>query len=250
MTDTIERRPLVVARGGASAAAPEHTIVAFETAIAEGADALGLRVCLTRDGHPVVFGPAGLERTTNSRGPLAARTVQDLKRLDAGGWKDPRFAGQRIQTLHEVLERFRDRTRFWVELPEAGDLQGDIEERVVSTIEIYDAVELCEVHSADLAALDRVRALNAEVKRAVIWRKGALDGILRAAAALEAVRAATQVLGAAEVAAIRSAGLRCYAGNADEPALVDRLVDWRVDGILTDRPAMARSRIDWSGRPD
>ena len=244
----MSERPLVIARGGASATAPEHTIAAFESAIAEGADAIGLQVRLTRDGHPVVFGSAVLERTTTGRGALSAHTMRDLKRLDAGGGKDARFAGQRIQTLHEVLERFRERTRFWIELPDDGNAQSGIEERVVSTVEIYDAVELCQVQSADRVALNRVRALNPEVRLGVIWRSGALDRVLRAAVGLEAVCAATDVVGAAEVEAIRAAGLQCYVGNADEPALVDRLVGWRVDGIFTDRPGMARTRIDRSER--
>ena len=240
-------RPLVIARGGASAEAPEHTIAAFETAIAEGADALGLQVRLTGDGHPVVFGPAVLQRTTNGRGPLSAHTVRDLKRLDAGGWKDPRFGGQRIQTLHEVLERFRDRTRFQIELPSGGDAQsGLLEERVVSTVEIYDAMELCLVQSADLATLGRVRSLSPELKLGIVWRGGALDRV-RQAAALEAVYAMADGVRAVDVEAIQAAGLRCYVGKADEPALVDRLVGWRVDGISTDRPGLARSRIDRSG---
>ena len=97
--ETMERsagKPIVIARGGASAEAPEHTIAAFEAALAEGADALALRVRVSKDGHPVVFGHATLERTSDGRGSVAQLTVRELKRLDAGGWKGPRFGGQRI----------------------------------------------------------------------------------------------------------------------------------------------------------
>src|ERR1700693_1388231 len=94
------RRPLVIARGGASAEAPEHTIAAFETALNEGADALALRVRLSRDGHPVVFGPATLDQTTDGRGPVAERTVRELKRLDPGGWEARAFSRP-----HALLDR-------------------------------------------------------------------------------------------------------------------------------------------------
>jgi glycerophosphoryl diester phosphodiesterase len=238
----------VIARGGASADAPEHTIVAFETAIAEGADALGLRVRLSRDAHPVVFGPDMLEGATNGRGQLSEHTVRDLKRLDAGRGRDPRFAGQRIQTLHEVLERFRGRTRFWIELADDGNAESDIEERVVSIIEIYDAVEHCQVQSARGAALRRVRALNPDIRLGITWSGGGtLDALLKAAPSLDAVCAA-EGIEEPDVEAIRSAGLGCYVGKADEPALVDRLVGWRVDGIFTGRPGMVRTRIDRSER--
>ena len=233
----------MIARGGASVEAPEHTIAAFEAALAEGADALVLRVRLSRDGHPVVFGPDTLERTTDGRGPVGALTVRELKRLDAGGWKGPRFGGQRVQTLQEVLERFRDRTRFWIELPDGADPRSGIEERVISMLEIYEAAERCLVQSADPKALGRVRALNPAVPLGALWSAGSLDSALPAPGTVEALCPAVEVLRAADVKGIRAAGLGCYVWTVNEPALADRLVGWCVDGILTDRPGLVRARI-------
>ena len=236
-------QPLVIARGGASAEAPEHTIAAFEAALAEGADALALRVRLSRDGHPMAFGPATLERTTDGHGPVGERTVRELKRLDAGGWKGPRFGGQRIQTLQEVLERFRDRTRFWIELPGGADVGTAVEERAVSTLEIYEAVERCLVQSADPKALGRVRALNPVVPLGALWSAGSLASALPAPGTAEAICPAIEVLRVADVERIRAAGLGCYVWTVNEPALADRLVGWGVDGIFTDRPRLVRARI-------
>ena len=95
-----------------------------------------------------------LERTTDGAGPVSALRVRELKRLDAGGWRDRRFEGQRVQTLQEVFERFRDRTRFWLELKGGAALYPGLEERVVSTIEIYDVVDRVLVESFDPVALD------------------------------------------------------------------------------------------------
>jgi glycerophosphoryl diester phosphodiesterase len=243
---TIEHRadnPLVIARGGASAEAPEHTIAAFEAALAEGADALALRVRLSRDGHPVAFGPATLERTTDGRGPVGERTVRELKRLDAGGWKGPRFGGQRVQTLQEVLERFRDRTRIWIELPDGGDAHAGIEERVISMLEIYEVVERCLVQSADPVALGRVRAFNPAVPLGAVWSAGSLASVLPPPGSAEAVCPAVEVLRAADLERIRAAGLSCHVWTINEPALADRLIGWRVDGIFTDRPGLVRARI-------
>ena len=148
-------RPLVIAQRGASAEAPENTIAAFELSLAHGADGIELDVHLSRDGHPVILHDLSLERTTDGAGPVGARTVRELKRLDAGGWYGPVFRGQRIQTLQEVLERFRDRTRFWIELPQGSDVYPGIEERVVSLVEIYDVVDRALIQSFDHAALAR-----------------------------------------------------------------------------------------------
>lgn len=235
--------PLVIARGGASAEAPEHTIAAFERALEEGADVLSMRVRLSRDGHPVAFGPASLEQTTDGRGPVGLRTVRELKRLDAGGWKGARFGGQRVQTLQEVLERFRDRARIWVELPEGGDAHAEIEERVVATLEIYDVVERCLVYSGDRSALGRVLALNPGVPLGTLWSAGPLASALPPPGEAEAVCSAVEVLGAADVERIRAAGFLCHVFPINEPALADRLIGWRVDGIITDRPGLVRTRI-------
>ena len=157
-------RCLVVAHRGASAAAPENTIAAFELALTQGADGIELDVHLSADGHPVVIHDDALERTTDGAGPVGARTMRELKRLDAGGWYGPPFRGQRIQTLQEVLERFRDRARFWIEIKAGSDVYPGIEERVVSMVEIYDVVDLAVmIQSFDHAALARCRGFNREI---------------------------------------------------------------------------------------
>ena len=238
----------MIARGGASAEAPEHTIAAFEAALAEGADALALRVRVSKDGHPVVFGHATLDRTTDGRGPVASLTVRELKRLDAGGWKGPRFGGQRIQTLQEVLERFRDRTRFWIELPGGAAAESGIEERIVSTLEIYEAVERSLVQSADLEALGRVRTLNPAVPLGALWSAGPLAAALPAVGTPRSARSMRYVrrsrcCGRPTSSRSGRRGSACYVWTVNEPALADRLVGWCVDGILTDRPGLVRARV-------
>src|SRR5262245_2976820 len=242
-------RPCVIARGGASATAPEHTIAALEAAVVEGADAIRLEVRLTSDGQPVVFGSSRLERATDGRGPVAAHTMRDLKRLDAGSWLDPRFAGQRLQTLQEVLERFRGRSRFWVApCPDGADPLG-VEERIVSTIEIYDALDTTGIVSEEPAALARVRGLNEAVALGIFWSSGPLDPLLRGPGSPQVVWGQAGAMSAPHVDAIRRAGLRAYGETADESILLDRLVGCGVDGIVTRRLSSVRARIDrfWSG---
>ena len=82
----LTKRPLVIAHRGASSDAPENTIAAFELALEQGADALEMDIHLSKDGHPVVIHDFTLERTTDGVGPVSARTVRELKRLDGGGW--------------------------------------------------------------------------------------------------------------------------------------------------------------------
>ena len=234
----------MIASGGASADAPGHTIAAFEAAIRQGADAIAVQVRLSRDGHPMVFGHPRLERATDGRGALGAHTVRELKRLDAGGGTAARFAGQRIQTLEEVLERFRDLVDLWVEPCPDREGGARLEERVVSTLEIYDALERCGVWSADFEALDRIRSLDPDVRLGIIWPEGEPRPSLATLRNGEVLRVPVSSLTKETVEMVQGAGFRCCAETADEPALVDRLVGWRVDALATGRPGLVRTRID------
>ena len=230
--------PLVIAHRGSSAAAPENTIAAFERAITDGADAIELDVHLSRDDHPVVIHDETLERTTNGSGPVRGHTMRELKRLDAGAWRGRAFAGQRLQTLQEVLERFRGRTRFWIELKGGSELYPDIEERIVGLLEVYDVIDGALVQSFDHAALARLRGFSRELSLGALLARAPLDVARDVPPIADAVCASAEILGAPEREAIRRSGRQCHVWTVNEPALMDRLVGLAVDGIITDRPAL------------
>ncbi len=239
----VESRPFVIAHRGASTEAPENTIAAFELALEQGADGIELDVHLSGDDHPVVIHDFTLERTTDGAGPVSAHTVRELKRLDAGGWHDRRFRGQRVQTLQEVLERFRGRARFWVELKGGAALYPGIEERVVSLLEIYDVVDQALVQSFDHEALDRIRALSREIRLGALVAQTPLDAGLLRPGVVNAICPGAGLVTEPMLGEIRGAGLECYVWTVNEPALMDRLVGWRVSGIITDRPGALRARL-------
>ncbi len=89
-------RPLVFAHRGASAHAPQNTLPAFRIAAELGADGIELDVHLSADRYPVVIHDATLNTLTDGSGRVAAHTLAQLKRLDAGGAPIP--------TLDEVFD--------------------------------------------------------------------------------------------------------------------------------------------------
>ena len=174
---------------------------------------------LSADEQPVVIHDFTLERTTDGAGPVSGHRVRELKRLDAGGWRDRRFRGQRVQTLQEVLERFRDRARFWIELKGGSALYPGIEERVVSMVEIYDVVDRVLVQSFDHAALARVRTLNREIPVGALVAQAPLDPGLLRPEAVSAICPGAHVLdrGAARGDPAGRAGLLCLDGQRAGP---------------------------------
>lgn len=106
-------RPRIVAHRGASHDAPENTLAAFRRAWELGAESVELDVRVTRDGAVVVIHDATTRRTAGLDRPVAEQTLAELRTLDAGAWKSPAFAGERIPTLAEALALLpRGRTLF------------------------------------------------------------------------------------------------------------------------------------------
>lgn len=95
--------PLVGAHRGAMLVAPENTGAAFDEAVRLGAALIELDAHPTRDGCLAVLHDVTTARTTGRDLALMDLSLEELGRLDAGSWFDPRFAGQRIPSLVDVL---------------------------------------------------------------------------------------------------------------------------------------------------
>ena len=115
--------PLLVGHRGAAGLAPENTMASFREAVQRWAvDMIELDVRASADGHCMVIHDETVDRTTDGTGPVAGKTLAELRELDAGARfslpdGSAPFAGQgiTIPTIDEVLEAFPD-TRFTFEV--------------------------------------------------------------------------------------------------------------------------------------
>jgi glycerophosphoryl diester phosphodiesterase len=95
--------PPVIGHRGAAGAAPENTLAGIRKARELGASWIEFDVKLTQDGHAILFHDDCLERTTDGRGAVAATTLADFRRLDAGGWFGAAFRGEPVPTFEQAL---------------------------------------------------------------------------------------------------------------------------------------------------
>ena len=110
------RKVTAIAHRGASSYAPENTFAAFDLAVEMGISDIELDVQFTKDAHIIVIHDETLDKTTNSTGPVSERTLEEIQSLDAGSWFDAKFTGERIHTLGEVFERYKDKLHFHIEI--------------------------------------------------------------------------------------------------------------------------------------
>jgi len=246
-------RPWLVAHRGGAALAPENTCAAFDGAVHRGADCLELDVRLTRDGEVAVFHDEETSRITGEPGTVASRTMDELRRLDAGFTFTPdggrsfpfRGAGVEIPPLAEVLARHPG-LRLNVEAKSADPA---LAEALVAAIRRADAVDRVCIGSEHDVQGERLRALLPAACH-FLPRAAARRHVLVALAGLGErfcprgwdcaeipLRAGLLPVATARVVrALRRRGLAVFVWTVDDEAEMRRLLAAGVDGIMTDRP--------------
>ena len=100
--------PPVIAHRGNCAEAPENTLASLMLARAQNAPWVECDVKITSDGVPILMHDDTLDRTTDGHGKVADAMWAEVKTLDAGGWFNPRFRGERVPHLTEALRLVLD----------------------------------------------------------------------------------------------------------------------------------------------
>ena len=174
--------PIAVAHRGASADFPENTLPAFRAAVQDGATMVELDFRQTSDGVLVCLHDRTLDRTTDCESKLKRKqvrvdsiTLAELRRLDAGKWKNRRFAGTRIPTLEEALRAIQKHCTTMIE-HKAGD-----PETLVKLLRKMDLVDDVLVQSFDWKFLERVHRLEPKLAIAALGSKELDSDMLRAA---------------------------------------------------------------------
>lgn len=109
-------RARFISHRGESLAAPENTMAAFRAAVERGADGIECDIYLTKDNEIVCLHDRTTKRTAGADLAVTNATLAELQALDAGAWKGPTFAGERIPTLAETLSLARDNFEIFVEV--------------------------------------------------------------------------------------------------------------------------------------
>jgi glycerophosphoryl diester phosphodiesterase len=241
--------PLVFAHRGSSAARPEHTLAAYELAIAEGADGLECDVRLTRDGHVVCVHDALIDRTSNGRGRVSAMSLAELDRFSYAPGTD-RPVG--ILTLDRLLTAALAAGRplqILIETKHPSRFGGAVEEAVIDTLARHGLATaagmaergvLVSVMSFSALALRRMRGLGPEVPTVflfdlgpkAVWEGRTPFGADALGPGINALRGRPDLVRRAH-----ERGHRVYVWTVNQADDIALVLDLGADGIISDRPA-------------
>ena len=261
----------LIAHRGASGYAPEHTQAAYRLAMAQHADFVEPDLAVTKDNVLICLHDDSLARTTNiaeiypDRAKALANDLMlaDIKKLDAGKWFKPEFAGQRIQTFQEAIDLVRGRPGIglYPELksPELYNSRGVDQVRLFVEIIKKNGLEKPEslkttpvvIQSFDETAVRRVAKELPTIPRVLLVERG---GDVSEARLREIKTFATGVAPEKSLVAVHpemvkqahALGLTvtCWTFRADEktsfPSVRDEmakyLYDYGIDALFTNNP--------------
>lgn len=111
----------IVGHRGSCADRPENTLASYRRAIEAGATMMEMDVRSTKDLALISLHDADVKRTTNSKGLARDLTLDQLRKLDAGSWFDPKYQGERIPTMREILELGKGKIDILLDLQSNGE---------------------------------------------------------------------------------------------------------------------------------
>ncbi|MEV7104988.1 glycerophosphodiester phosphodiesterase [Streptomyces atroolivaceus] len=251
--------PVVYAHRGASAYAPENTLAAVDAADDLGIAWVENDVQRTKDGVLVVVHDTTLSRTTDAeevfpgRAPWAVKdfTAAEIAELDAGSWFGAGFAGARVPTLSQYLDRVeRNRQKLLLEIKSPQTYPG-IEREILRVLRQEGWLDRGHVkhrlviQSFGAESVKNVHVLRPDVVTGFLGTPAVAD-LPSYAAFTDQINPSHTTLSAGYVAAVQKLKgahgkpLRVNTWTVNDAAKAAQVAGFGVDGIITDRPDTVR----------
>ncbi|MFE9903550.1 glycerophosphodiester phosphodiesterase [Streptomyces achromogenes] len=219
---------LTIGHRGVMGVEPENTLRSFVAAQRAGLDLIELDLHLSKDGALVVMHDAEVDRTTDGSGPIAEKTLAELRALDAG-------RGERVPVFEEVLEAVR------------APLQAEIKDvaaarALAEVMRARDLTARVEVSSFHDEAITEIARLVPGVRTALVASRYGTEVVDRAVAAgaatvcLNVRRLTLEIVEHARASGLRILG---WVVNTQEHLRLVRALE--LDGATTDYPEIKRT---------
>ena len=226
----------IIAHRGAAGAAPENTMASVRRAIADRTDWIEIDVQETADGEVVVMHDSDFMKLAGVNLRVWEATTEQLAEIDIGSWFAPRFAGERVPTLADVLAEVEGRSKLIVELKYYGHDQ-QLEQRVIDLIEAAGMQDDTMIMSLEYSGIQKVRALRPDWKVGLLSAR-AVGDLTRLDADFLAVNMA--LARPALVRAAHAAGKELFVWTVNDALSMSQMMSLGVDGIITDEPLLGR----------
>jgi glycerophosphoryl diester phosphodiesterase len=240
-------RPLVIGHRGASAHAPENTLAAFDLAINHRADAIEFDVSLSSDNQVMVIHDGSVNRTTNGKGKVANLSMSEMQKLDAGSKFSEKYTGEKIPTLINVFESFGTQILMNIELKNYSTPFDGLVKKVVELVKFYKLEDHIIFSSFLSNNLNISQKLLPEVPSALLAYSGWMGYYQRHYGWKKKFQALHPYIAGVNqnlVTDLHLVGKRIHVWTVNEEKDLRRMLELKVDGVITDDPGKLRRLLE------
>lgn len=243
-------QPLVIAHRGASAYKPENSISAFEKAIEMQADYIETDVHQTKDGIVVLMHDFSVDRTCENC-PNGSSSIKDLSCAE--------FCSLKIKgtkecppSLDSAIKFINGRCKLLIEIKKGGDYYPGIENNILTIIKANNAESWVDIiHSFDKQALLNLQQqkTGTKLQKLIVFKfplasftfskKGEKDDF----SAWQGVNVNEKFASKRIIKKLHAQGKTVFVWTVDNKRKMKKLVRRGVDGIITNKPDLARAII-------
>jgi len=244
----------IVAHRGASADAPENTLRAFQLAFEQGADAIEADCHLTLDKQIIFTHDVHTERVSGVQLNVAETCFDELRELDVGTWKHPRFSDSRMPKLSEICEIIPPERSFYIEIKCGPEIVPELKP-ILSKSQLTPGQVRIISFNRDVVKAAKQAFPEIDCYWLFEFRKDkthghwypSVESVIATAKAINAdgvdVRAHLVPVNEQFATACRQAGLSLHAWTVDDPKVAIRLAELGFDSITTNRPGELRKKM-------
>ncbi len=231
----------VTAHRGASRDYPENTLASFIGAKEMGAEWIELDVQQTKDGHIIVIHDTNLKRTTGVDKNTYEVTYDEIKELDAGSHFDVSFKDERIPLFEDVaIWASANNMKLNIELKPTGH-EKDFESSVIDIIKKYDLSEKVVITSQFYEVLESVKDYDNEIETVYVMGLAYGDILTLDKADNFSIEATSVTKNL--VKKVHNEGKEIYVWTVNTEENIRKMIDLKVDNIITDDIVLAKDII-------
>ena len=235
--ESVMKYPRLCAHRGFNTVAPENSMPAFGAAVALGAEEIEFDLWSTKDGVLVSCHDATLERVSNGTGKIYEHTYAELLALDFGAKCGEKFAGLKIPTFEDILQKFAGRVIMDIHVKIWDNcFENPMIERIVALLRQYDCAKHAYFMTTNDAVLRRVMEYAPDIAVCVGWdgNKDPMSMVDRAIAlGAKKIQLFKPYFNAETVRHAHAHGIRCNVFWADDPKEAREYLAMGIDTVLT-----------------
>lgn len=233
---------LLSSHRGDTLEAPENSLLAIQSSMAQGVDAVEIDVQLTKDGVVVLHHDYNLSRMTGVSKRVNELTYDEVAKLSIGNSYSGLEEAERIPMLAEVLAeaKAKGKVKLIIELKSYGPGEK-LARQVITLIEQFGMVQDCYIQSFDRQTLQQIRQLNPNIRigQILYFAVGDLSLLDVDFYTIEQVMLTEQFVKRAH-----KNGREVWVWTVNNKRNLKEVLKFEIDGIITDYPARAQSMVE------